>query len=140
MEKIASHKGIVTAVTEGHVKIHIEVLSACATCESHSHCGFAEKSDKEIDIETAQWQDYRQGDSVAVEIQKSLGLKAVALAYVLPALLMLGLLVALLTIGLNEGLSALLALLLLTIYLFVLYKYRHLLHKKFSFQLKKIDR
>lgn len=132
MATIAQHPGKVTAVAEGVVTVTIVSTSACSQCEAHAHCGFAENKEKSIDIATRQWQQYSVGDSVQVNIDTSLGLKAVLLAYLLPAILLLAVLFPLLNV-ISEPLAVLIALAALTLYYSILYKCRNRLQKKFTF-------
>ena len=92
---IAQHNGIVTAVGDGQVTVRVESQSACSSCEAHGKCGFAESKAKEISIKTSDWQDYHIGENVTVGINKSLGLQAVAIAYILPAVLMIAIFIIL---------------------------------------------
>ena len=55
MEIIASHDGTVTEVLTNKVKVQIHVVSACASCEAHGKCGFADSKEKIMDIDTPQW-------------------------------------------------------------------------------------
>ena len=86
---IAEHTGIVTKVENGEVTVQIEAQSACSSCEAHGKCGFAESKAKEISIRTKEWHDYKTGDHVTVGINKSLGLQAATIAYILPGALMI---------------------------------------------------
>lgn len=86
---IAEHTGLVTKVANGEVTVQIEAQSACSSCEAHGKCGFAESKAKEIVIKTAEWKEYRAGDKVTVGIDKSLGLQAATIAYILPGALMI---------------------------------------------------
>lgn len=95
LDRIASHDGIVIAVTPGRVRVRIEAVSACASCAAHGRCGFAESKEKEVDVPAADWSDYQPGQTVTVHIDESRGMLAVWLAYVLPALLMLAAIVGL---------------------------------------------
>lgn len=89
METIATHPGIVIASTSQEVQVKMEVLSACASCQAHSHCGFAEKKDKIVNIATRDWQDYHPGDTVNVIINSGRGIQAAIIAYLIPAILLL---------------------------------------------------
>lgn len=143
MSHIASHPGIVEQTTaptgknrNGSVSVRIEVISACATCHSHSNCTFAEKKDKMVEVETHEWSDYAIGDKVTVSIDEGLGLKAVFLAYVLPSLLLLATFITLyFTVG--ELWSALGTLICVGLYWFILLKCRNRLQKQFTFSLSK---
>lgn len=135
MEKIATHPGTVTAVTDHHVTVQMQVLSACASCEAHARCGFAEKKDKVVEIDTPDWQRYQPGDRVTVVIQSGRGLQAVLIAYVLPAVVLLAAVVLCSALGLSEPLAALLTLLAVGCYGAFLYAIRRRLQRRFTFQL-----
>lgn len=137
MEKIATHPAIVTNVDNGKVSVQMHVVSACASCEAHSKCGFAEAKEKVVEIETRQWKDYQPGDNVTVVIQTANGLKAVLIAYVLPALVLIAAFAVFYSMHLSEGITALLTLAIVALYGLVLYFMRHRLQRKFTFQIRK---
>ena len=132
MEKVAQHDGIVTEVLQGTVRVQIHAVSACASCEAHSKCGFADSKDKTMDIDTPLWQQYHEGDPVTVTIAANRGLQAVAIAYLLPSLLLLAIFVTLTTLHLSEGWVALITLLGVALYASILYLCRHRLQRKFT--------
>lgn len=135
MEKIIRHSGTIIAITPGQVTVRMQVLSACASCESHAHCGFAEKKDKEVTVATSRWRDYAVGDSVQVVIEGRNGLRAVAIAYVLPACLLLAFFALFCCLHLPEALVALLTLATVALYVLLLYLFRHRLQQRFTFRL-----
>ncbi len=137
MEKIATHPGTVTQVEKGRVVVQMRVLSACAACEAHGKCGFADAKDKIVEVDTRDWQQYQVGDHVTVIIQSGNGMKAVFIAYVMPGLLLLGSFVGFYLLQVGDGLTALLSLLVVALYGGILYLFREKLQKKFTFQLKK---
>ena len=136
MERIAPHPATVTQVEPGRVTALMRVASACATCEAHARCGFSESKDKSVQVETSRWQQYQVGDSVTIIIQSGNGMKAVFIAYVMPGLLLLGSFVGFYLLGLGDGLTALLSLLVVALYGLFLYLIRHKLQRKFTFQIK----
>lgn len=127
-----SHQGTVVAVEKGSVKVKIEAISACATCESHTNCGFAEKKDKIIEIDTSDWQHYKEGDIVTISIKETLGMQAVFTAYILPSILAIVVFIILYNC-VNELWTVLGTLLTYAIYIAILYTFRHRLQKKFTF-------
>lgn len=137
MEKIVKHNGVVASVKKGCVSVQMRVISACASCEAHSRCGFAEAKDKTVDVETRDWKNYAVGDAVTVIIQTGNGLKAVFIAYVLPAIVIIAAFAAFYSLHLDEGVTALLTLAVVGIYGVVLYLFRHRLQRKFTFRLEK---
>ena len=136
MERIATHPATVTQVEQGRVTALMRVASACATCEANARCGFSESKDKSVQVETSRWQQYQVGDSVTIIIQSGNGMKAVFIAYVMPGILLLGSFVGFYLLGLGDGLTALLSLLVVALYGLFLYLIRHKLQRKFTFQIK----
>ena len=139
METVATHAGTVIASGNKQVKVKMEVISACASCEAHARCTFSEKKDKIVDIDTPDWRQYTPGDQVTVIINSGHGLLAVLIAYVLPALLILAVFSLLYALRLPELWIALATLLSVGVYCFVLYLCRHRLQRKFTFRLQKND-
>ena len=132
MEKVVQHDGVVTEVLHGTVRVQIHTVSACASCEAHSKCGFADSKDKTMDINTPDWQQYHVGDLVNVTVGSNRGLQAVAIAYILPSLLLLTIFATLTTMHLSEGWVALITLLGVAFYAGILYLCRHRLQRKFT--------
>lgn len=137
MAQIAKHEGIVTAIENGLVKVEMHVLSACASCKAHEKCGFVDKADKVVEVETPEWQQYHVGDKVMVSVNDSLGLLAVLLAYFLPAIVIIAAVIVLSIYTMSEGLVALIVIALIAIYFVILYFMRDKLQKKFSFGIER---
>lgn len=135
--RIASHQGIVQSTRTGFVSVQIRSVSACASCEAHAHCGFAESKDKTLDIATADWHRFAQGDNVVVHIDQSSGMLAVGISYLLPAILLIAIVAALSAAHLPEGIVALSALATLALYVAALYLLRKHIEKRFSLTIEK---
>lgn len=126
------HPGTVTSVKKGFVTVQITSLSACAACQAHSKCGFAESKTKTLDIPTALWQQYNVGEPVTVTIDHSRGLAATWWAYILPAILLIAAVVAFSLAGFSEPLVILFSLFTLGLYILLLYILRKKLDSKFT--------
>ncbi len=126
------HPGTVTSVKKGFVTVQITSLSACAACQAHSKCGFAESKTKTLDIPTALWQQYNVGEPVTVTIDHSRGLAATWWAYLLPAILLITVVVAFSLAGFSEPLVILFSLFTLGLYILLLYILRKKLDSKFT--------
>lgn len=135
LERIASHRGIVTAVQPDRVTVRIEAVSACATCAAHSKCGFAESKEKEIVVPADDWNTYAVGQTATVHIDESRGMLAVWIAYVLPALLMLATIVGLSLAHAPEWAVVLAAFAVLGLYVLVLYLRRRKVERRFTLTL-----
>ena len=86
------HDGIVIAVNgDGTVRVRIVQTSACAACKAKAMCASAESKEKEIlaigDGLLA------IGDEAEVMVQQKMGWKAVLLAYILPFVVMMAVIV-----------------------------------------------
>jgi sigma-E factor negative regulatory protein RseC len=126
------HPGTVTSVKKGFVTVQITSLSACAACQAHSKCGFAESKTKTLDIPTALWQQFNVGEPVTVTIDHSRGLAATWWAYILPAILLIAAVVAFSLAGFSEPLVILFSLFTLGLYILLLYILRKKLDSKFT--------
>lgn len=134
-KEIATHQGTVTAVREKRVTVQIHSLSACASCQAHAHCGFADAKDKTLDIPTPSWQQYREGQTVTVHISQGRGLLAAWIAYTLPALLMLATAIGTTLAGATETTAITATLATLALYLLALHLLRNRLNDKFTLQI-----
>lgn len=132
LERVASHAGIVQSIKKGSVAVQIEAVSACATCQAHAHCGFAESKNKTVDVPTADWQQYHEGDAVTVHIDESRGMLAVWIAYVLPALLLLAVIIGLSLAHLPEWAVVLASFAVLALYILILYLRRRKVEAHFT--------
>ena len=137
MAQIATHPGLVTDVKQGKVIVKMQVLSACSSCAGHEKCAFVDKADKVVEVETADWKQYSIGDGVTVSVNEGLGLYAVLLAYILPALIIVGAVIAISAATHNELAAALIPILLTAIYFVVLYLSRNKLQRRFTFGIVK---
>ncbi len=132
LDRVATHDGIVTKVLEGRVEVRIEAVSACASCAAHGRCGFAESKEKRVEVPTKEWQQYSVGQNVKVNIDESKGMQAVWIAYVLPSLLLLAVIIGLSIVRLPEWMVVVSAFLMLTLYIVVLYLRRKKVEGKFT--------
>jgi sigma-E factor negative regulatory protein RseC len=139
MSQIATHNGTVIEVQEGLIKVEMHVVSACSACKAHEKCAFVDKADKVVEVESEHWQQYAVGDAVIVSVNESMGLLAVLLAYLLPAVVVIGSVTVLSYTTDNEAITAFATLALIVIYFLVLYKAKERLQRKFSFGIQKRD-
>lgn len=141
------HLGTIIAIKPGIITVQITSVSACASCQAHSRCGFADSKTKTLDIPINSQpsilnSQFKAGDTVNVTIDHSRGLLATWWAYVLPALLLLTLTISLSIAGLSEPLVILLTLTTLGLYILIIYLLRKKLDSKFTLlitPLKQVD-
>ena len=135
------HVGIVIAVNgDGTVLVRIVQTSACASCKAKAMCASAESKEKEIlALFVGERQDVNLGDEVVVMVQQTMGWKAVLLAYILPFVVMMSVVV----IGnrlfgkSSEAIIGTSALCAMGVYYIILGFFKDKIQKEFSFTARK---
>lgn len=94
MEELIRHTGVVKRITGNMAHVEITQTSACSACKAKSMCMSAESQQKEMDVVLTE-SGIRVGDEVEVMVRERLAWKAVLLAYILPFVVMLGLIAVL---------------------------------------------
>ncbi len=133
---IITHPGIVKQTDNDRVFVMILAQSACASCHAKGMCSVSDMEEKIIEVYKQKDRTYKPGDQVSVIMKKSLGNKAVFIAYFLPFLIVLAALFILVEVTQEEGLSALIALALLVPYYIIIYYSRDKLKKTFMFSIE----
>lgn len=131
-------KGIIEEINQGVATVNITSFSACSSCESKSACGMSESTEKQIHVPLLK-DNFKKGELVKIIMKKSLGLKATLLAYILPFLIVIIVLIILKEFGINEAISGLASLAILAVYFFILHLYKDKLQKTFQFTLNKVN-
>lgn len=137
MEEMIRHNGIVLS-TDGELA-HVEIVqtSACAACKARSMCMSAESQQKIIDARMAE--PMKPGDRVEVMVREHLAWRAVLLAYVLPFVVMLAVIVGLdYATDMSEAVVGTLSLCSIALYYIGLGMFKHRLQKQFSFTARRL--
>ena len=104
------HLGIVENIQGSHLSVRIVQTSACAACSVKGHCSSADSKDKIIDIIDTAAASYQVGENVMVVGETSMGMQAVALAFIIPFVLLIFTLFLFMALIENELYAALLSL------------------------------
>ena len=131
-----SHSGTVESASEGCVKVRILQTSACGACKIAGHCHAAKSKEKIVEVFDADTSQFQIGQEVTVWASGNVARKALQLGFVMPFLLLLGVLVVVLYLTGNEGLAALSALASLVPYYFLLWLRRDSISRQISFHLE----
>ena len=137
MADIIKHRGVVEKIDGSHVVVRIVQTSACSACSAKGLCNASESKEKQIDVYESN-PSYRIGEEVVLCGSTSMGMRAVLLAFGIPVLLLLFALFA--TMRITDGdalLSAIVAMLAIIPYYFVIYLMKDKMNKTFSFVIKK---
>ena len=137
MADIIKHRGIVEKVEGEHVVVRIVQTSACAACSAKGLCNASESKEKQIDVYEVN-APHQVGEEVVLIGTTSMGMRAVALAFGGPVLLLL--LALFVTMRVTDGdalVSSLVALFAVVPYYLVIYFMKDKLNKTFSFTIEK---
>ena len=130
------HEAFVRKIDHKYIIVDVLAKSACLSCQLKGVCSVSDIEEKAVKVPVDNPQDYEIGSKVIVYMEQNQALNAVWLAYVVPLLLVLGVLILLISLKMEEGLAALLALAILPLYYFIMYLLRKKIAKKFDFKVK----
>lgn len=130
------HKGIITTIDGDKISVKIISSSACGSCHAKSVCGAGESTEKIINVTTDEPSKYKISDEVTVYISTSTGIQVIALAYILPIIVIISSLIILNINGVADNISGLVALVSVVLYFFVLFAFKNRLTKKTKINIK----
>lgn len=107
------HTGFVIATIGQKAVIQLMQAATCSSCSAKGVCGVSESDKKTFEVDN---QGFEKGQLVSVEITSAMAMKALITAYLIPFLIVFGSLILLISIGVSEGLSGLIALLTVPLY------------------------
>ena len=130
--KTINHEGIVKKCDNNFVTVQITSETACSGCRAKGVCSLSKNNT--IDIEGNY--SLNVGDSVIVQMEKSMGYSAVVLGYLIPLIVVMATLIIALALQVKESHAGIIALLSIFPYYFFLFLYKKKIDKKFVFSLK----
>ena len=136
MSESISHKGVVIKVTPQVTTVAFTQHGACSECHAAGLCGMGDMAEKAVEVPTDPYTRRQVGDEVEVLLKASMGFKAVYLAYLIPLLIILAVILGLLALGVSEVISALSGLGAVAVYYLVLWLCRKKLQKEYVFIIK----
>lgn len=134
-----SHLGQVVKKERNKLKIKIISVAACDLCHAKSSCNMAETVEKIIEADQPENQVFSPGDRVEVSIGERTGYFAVLIAFLVPVILMILLLVTGMVLKWPELMTGMVALSGTVLYFPVLYLLRSKISKKIHFQIRRIN-
>ena len=136
MSESVSHKGRVVRMTPQETTVSIIKHSACGEGHAAGLCGMSDLSEKTVQVPTDPYATYGVGDEVEVLLKASMGMKAVWLAYFIPLVILLGVILGLMALGVPEVTSGLSGIGAIGIYYLCLYLFRGKLKNEYVFTIK----
>lgn len=136
MESVIRHEGVVSGIPEGSVQVRIVQSSACSGCKASSICHVSsEQKERIIEVQGDRTPGLQVGDRVVIAGSESQGMRAVILAFGIPVLLLVAVVIACLALHLPDSVAALLCLAAMVIYFGGLALFRTRLKGQFSFEI-----
>lgn len=133
--KSVLHEGIVTKISSDKITVSLNGNINCEGCKAKMACGASESTDKEIEVFNYN-SALQLNEPVTVQLNKSLGLRAVFIAYVLPFILMITVLLVSSTL-VKEWIAGLLSIFILLPYYTILYLMKKSFKETFKFSILK---
>lgn len=110
--------------------------SACGECHAAGLCGMADLAEKTVDVPADPYATYNVGDEVEVLLKASMGMKAVWLAYCIPLVILLAIILGLLALGVGEVVTGVAGLAAIGLYYLGLWLLRDKLQNEYIFTIK----
>ena len=130
------HSGCIEKIEPGKLFIRIEKQSACSVCTVKGKCPLPESKEELITIDIENAGTYKVGDEVTVCLKTSLGLRAVLIAYIVPFIILMIVLIGVFTITKNEPAAGISALGSLVPYYLLLFLLREKSKAKFKLRIR----
>ncbi|MBO7198761.1 MAG: SoxR reducing system RseC family protein [Alistipes sp.] len=137
MSSSLQHRGVVESVAGDRVVVSVVPESACAGCHAKGICD--KRGDKrEIVVRTPYAAEFTTGEHVIVALEHNrMGVMSVVWSYVLPLVVLLGVLLGTKACGVEDGVAALSSMAAMVIYFVALYLMRRMFDRKIKFTIIK---
>lgn len=141
---VIEHEGEVCEISPKGMKVKVISKSACAACHAKGLCGSSDTKEKFIDIKRENFiaedkDSFKIGDKVMVNMEESLGMRAVWIVYAVPTVILVTILLYLQSLNVQELVVGIIAIGAIALYFFLLYIFRGKLGRRFRFTVYKID-
>ena len=136
MSSDINHKGRIVRMTPQVTTVAIEQHGACGSCHASGICGMAGVEEKAVELPTDPYASYGVGDQVELVLKASMGIKAVWLAYFLPLVVLLAVILGLIALGVGEVVAGLSGIGAVGVYYFLLWLFRNSLRNEYVFKIK----
>lgn len=138
MKEYIEHSGIIESIAGSRIRVQIVQTAACAGCKAKSMCTSSEAKDKYIEVNDSFPDRWSVGETVNVRGTLSMGKTAVRLAFGVPVLIIVSLLLLCkVAFRLSDAWSVLVSFIGVGIYFFIMYMLRDRMSKRFVMWIEK---
>jgi sigma-E factor negative regulatory protein RseC len=138
-ESAICHQGVVKEIRDNTLFVQIERSSACAACHAKSVCLSSDRKEEIIPVPINEPDAFQVGELVQINLKKTLGAKAVVIAYLCPLIVLVAGLFTTYYFTKNELLSVGVSFAATALYFLFIKKIDTKLKKHFVFVVSKID-
>lgn len=124
----------ISAVSETEITLDVCRAEACAACAARGACGGG--AQKEMTL-VNDGSDYQVGEQVTLVMERSMGLKAVLIAYLIPVFIIITSLLVFQSFEVSELISGGITLLILAIYMLMIRLFRDTISREISIRIEK---
>lgn len=135
-QEVISHKGTVVSAGPTATVVRLLAQDACGHCEAASLCGMSTVAEKLVEVPTRLNHPHAVGDEVEVLLKGSMGIKAVWIAYMIPLLVLLAVILGLYALGVGEVAAGLSGIGAVAVYYLVIWLLRARLRNEYVFTIK----
>lgn len=135
VEEDIKHSGKIVDITPQNICVEIISKDACSSCHAAGLCSMSEVKKKLIDVPSEI--GYEIGEEVWVLLKRTMGLKAVWIAYVLPLILVIITILSLSALHVAELTCGLASIGVMALYYLAIYCLRNKLKNEYTFYIKK---
>ncbi|MDD3512193.1 MAG: SoxR reducing system RseC family protein [Fermentimonas sp.] len=133
------HEGIIEKINGNQITVRIIQKSACSSCHAKGACIAADSKEKLVNISDNTGQFFEK-EKVIIEGKESMGYTAILWAFVVPLIILISILVLSLNyLQQSETKAALISIIALVPYYFILYLFRNKMANSFKFSIKKTN-
>ena len=137
MSESISHKGKIVKITPQVTTVAFTQHGACSQCHAAGLCSMGDVAEKVVELPTDPYSKHAVGDEVEVFLKASMGFKAVYLAYLIPLVVLLAIILGLMSLGVGEVVAGLSGIAAVGVYYLVLWLFRGKLQNEYVFTLKR---
>ncbi len=133
------NQAIVKKITSSAVYVEMTIHSACSGCHAKTVCLASERKQETFPVEVANPAQFEIGETISIQMHKSVGHQAVLMAYVYPVVVLMTFLLSVYAITSNELLSIGAAFAATAIYFIILKLSQKKIEEKITFTISKIE-
>jgi len=120
-----------------YTTVEIIAEDACSACHAKAMCGLGNAKTKVVQVPTRGWDNYSVGEDVSVVLKASMGHKAVWIAYIVPLVILMAVLLISDGLGAGELTSGAFAIGAVGVYYAVIWLLRGKLRNEYTFNIKR---